>query len=113
MLTFGFPGGGVIFRGSNQRGIRDRITRFNDWRQGKRPRARRRNLIKLGIALSEVYGASRSGKGYWRMSQKSLVGFALNNAYLKEQGVPELRDIWIRLHYGDEPKSTGKSKLVT
>ena len=47
------------------------------------------------------------------MSQKSLVGFALKNAYLKEQGVPELRDIWIRLHYGDEPKSTGKSKLVT
>jgi hypothetical protein len=113
MLTLGFPGGSVIFRGSNQLEIRDRITRFNDWRQGKRPRARRRNLIKLGIALSEVYGASRSGKGYWRMSQKSLVGFALNNAYLKEQGVPELRDIWIRLHYGDEPKSTGKSKLVT
>ena len=75
--------------------------------------ARRRNLIKLGIALSEVDCASRSRKGYWRMSQNSLVRFALNNAYLKEQGVPELRDIWIRLHYGDEPKSTGKSKLVT
>ena len=47
------------------------------------------------------------------MSQKSLVRFALKNACLKEQRVPELRDIWNRLHYGDEPKSTGKSKLVT
>jgi hypothetical protein len=93
-------------------GIRRRV-RLSHWKQGKRPRARRRNLIKLGIALSEVDRARRSGKGYWRMSQKSLVRFALKNAYLKEQGVPELRDIWIWLHYGDEPKSTGKSKLVT
>ena len=51
-----------------------------------------------GIAPSEVYRASRSLKGYWRISQNSLVRFALNNAYMKEQGVPELRDIWIRLH---------------
>ena len=64
-----------------------------------------------------------------------LVRFALNNAYLKEQGVPELRDcpaaivaskeakpigsadkggnIWIRLHYGDQPKPKGTGKLVT
>ena len=72
--------------------------RLSHWKPWKRPRARRRNLIKLGIALSEVYRASRSRKGYGRMSQKSLVRFALKNAYLKEQGVPELRDIWIRLH---------------
>ena len=92
--------------------IRRRV-RLSHWKQGKRPRAWRRNLIKLGIALSEVYRASRSRKRYGRMSQISLVRFALKNAYLKEQGVPELRDIWIRLHYGDEPKSKGKSKLVT
>ena len=48
-----------------------------------------------------------------RMSQQGLVRIALNNAYLKEQGLPELREIWIRLHYGDQPKSKGKSKLVT
>ena len=42
-----------------------------------------------------------------------LVRFALNNAYLKEQGVPELREIWIRLHYGDQPKPKGTGKLVT
>ncbi len=42
------------------------------------------------------------------MSQNSLVRYALNNRYLKAQGVPELRDIWIRLHYGDKPEPQGK-----
>ena len=90
-----------------------RRVRLYHWKQWQRPRARRRNLIKLGVDPNEVYRASRSRKGYWRMSQHSLVCFALNNAYLKKQGVPELREIWIRLHYGDAPKSKGKSKLVT
>lgn len=88
--------------------IRRRV-RLYHWKQWQRPRARRRNLIKLGINPKEVHRASRSRKGYWRMSQNSLVRFALNNRYLKEQGVPELREIWIRLHYGDKPKSTGKA----
>jgi hypothetical protein len=48
--------------------IRRRV-RLYHWKQWKRPRARRRNLIKLGIKPSEVYRASRSRKGYWRMSQ--------------------------------------------
>jgi hypothetical protein len=43
------------------------------------------------------------------MSQNSLVRFALNNRYLKEQGVPELRDIWIRLHAGDKQNSQRKA----
>ena len=87
--------------------------RLYHWKQWQRPGPRRRNLIRLGIAPGEVYRASRSRKGYWRMSQNSLVRFALNNRYLKEQGVPELRDIWIRLHYGDQPKPKGTDTLVT
>jgi hypothetical protein len=45
--------------------------------------------------------ATRSRKGYWRMSANSLVHRALNNQWLTEQGVPIMRDIWIKLHYGD------------
>ena len=86
--------------------------RLYHWKQWQRPRARRRNLIRLGINPGEVYRASRSRKGYWRMSQNSLVRFALNNRHLKEQGVPELREIWIRLHYGDQPKPKGTGKLI-
>ena len=69
-----------------------------------RPRARRRNLIKLGIDPSVVFKASRSRKGYWRMSQNSLVRYALNNRVLKERGVPEMKSIWLKLHHGDKTK---------
>ena len=34
------------------------------------------------------------------MSQNEIVRFALNNCWLEEQGVPDLRAIWIKLHYG-------------
>ena len=70
----------------------------------KQPRTRRRNLIALGIAPSEVHKASRSRKGYWRMSQMSLVRNALNNRWLEEQGVPDVRAIWIKLPYGPEAR---------
>ena len=89
-----------------------RRVRLYHWKQWKRPGTRRRHLIRLGIDPGGVHRASRSRKGYWRMSQNSLVRFALNNAYLKKQGVPELREIWIRLHYGDQPKPKGTGKLA-
>ena len=47
------------------------------------------------------------------MSQNSLVRFALNNACLKGKGGPELREIRIRLHYGEQPNPNGTGKLVT
>ncbi len=33
-------------------------------------------------------------------SQMSLVRHALNNRWLEEQGVPDMRAVWIKLHYG-------------
>jgi hypothetical protein len=45
--------------------------------------------------------ASRSRKGYWRMSGNGLVQRALSKRWLEEQGVPELRSRWIALHYGE------------
>jgi hypothetical protein len=46
--------------------------------------------------------ASRSRKGYWRMSSNSIVQAALNNAWLHAQGVPDMRAKWIARHYGDD-----------
>ena len=86
-----------------------RRVRLYYWKQWKRPRTRRRHLLKLGIRREEVHMATRSRKGYWRMSSNSLVQRALNNRWLKEQGVPELRPIWIALHYGagSKPAAVG------
>jgi hypothetical protein len=70
------------------------------WKQWKQPRTRRRNLLALGIDPSQVHRATRSRKGYWRMSQNKLVRAALNNRWLEEQGVPDMRAIWIVRYYG-------------
>lgn len=79
--------------------VRRRV-RLYYWKQWKQPRTRRRNLIKLGAHPKEVKLATRSRKGYWRMSSNSIVQAALNNAWLHEQGVPDLRAKWIAMHYG-------------
>jgi len=44
------------------------------WKQWKQPRTRRRNLIQLGANPEEVKLASRSRKGYWRMSSPDRLG---------------------------------------
>ena len=47
----------------------------------------------------------------WKRKRRHAVDCDLKAffRYLKEQGVPELREIWIRLHYGDKPKFAGKA----
>jgi RNA-directed DNA polymerase len=81
--------------------VRRRV-RLYYWKQWKQPRTRRRNLLALGADPNEVHRATRSRKGYWRMSQNEIVRFALNNRWLEEQGVPDLRAIWIVLHHGPQ-----------
>jgi RNA-directed DNA polymerase len=46
-----------------------RRVRLYHWKQWRRPGTRRRNLVKLGVNPDVVHRASRSRKGYWRMSQ--------------------------------------------
>lgn len=69
------------------------------WKQWKRSRQRRRMLLKLGANPREVYLASRSRKGCWRMSTNSIVQAALTNEWLDQQGVPNLQLLWIAYHY--------------
>ncbi len=81
-----------------------RRVRLCYWKQWKRPRTRRRNLLALGISKDEVKLATRSRKGYWRMSANSIVQRALTNEWLWLQGVPNMRQQWIDLHYGTSAK---------
>ena len=66
------------------------------------PRTRRRHLLSLGADPATVHMATRSRKGYWRMSQNEIVRYALNNRWLGEQGVPDMRAIWIALYYPEQ-----------
>lgn len=81
-----------------------RRVRLYYWKQWKRPRTRRRHLLALGTSPEEVHMATRSRKGYWRMSANSIVQRALNNRWLHEQGVPDMRTLWIALHYGPKAR---------
>jgi RNA-directed DNA polymerase len=83
--------------------VRRRV-RLYYWKQWKQPRTRRRNLLALGINPKKVHMATRSRKGYWRMSQNELVRIALNNRWLEEQGVPDMRAVWTVLHYGPKAR---------
>ena len=83
--------------------IRRRV-RLYYWKQWKQPRTRRRHLLALGADPATVHMATRSRKGYWRMSQNEIVRYALNNRWLEEQGVPDLRAIWIVLHHGPKTR---------
>ena len=79
--------------------VRRRV-RLYYWKQWKQPRTRRRHLLALGIPREEVHMATRSRKGYWRMSANSILQRALTNRWLHEHGVPDMRTQWIVLHYG-------------
>jgi RNA-directed DNA polymerase len=83
-----------------------RRVRLYYWKQWKQPRTRRRHLIALGISPEEVKLASRSRKGYWRMSSNALVQRALSKQWLLLQGVPELRPRWVAIHYGSDHRSS-------
>ena len=53
--------------------VRRRV-RLYYWKQWKQPRTRRRNLLALGADPATVHMATRSRKGYWRMSQNEYRG---------------------------------------
>ena len=79
--------------------LRRRI-RLCYWKAWKRPRPRRKRLLALGTDPAEVHLATRSRKGYWRMSRNRIVQQALSNRWLWGQGVPNRKQQWIGLHYG-------------
>jgi RNA-directed DNA polymerase len=83
--------------------VRRRV-RLYYWKQWKQPRTRRRNLLALGAPPGRVHLATRSRKGYWRMSRNSIVQRAMSNRWLGLQGVPDLRAIWIELHFGPKAR---------
>jgi RNA-directed DNA polymerase len=78
--------------------IRRRV-RMAYWRQWRKPRTKVRQLMKLGVRVQSAVACGITSKGPWRSSKTPGIQEALNNAYLKAQGLYALRDGWIRLHH--------------
>ena len=66
-------------------GIRTRL-RICKWKDWKVAKARRRNLLQLGINKSKAYQWSNSSKGFCRIAHSPILLRALNNSYWSRQG---------------------------
>src|SRR5512143_1206907 len=93
--------------------VRRRV-RMYYWKQWKRARTRRRQLLRLGIHRLEVYKATRAHCGYWFMAGTSIVQRALDNRWLSERGVPSLKEQWVKMHYGQtgDPQGSATANLT-
>ena len=78
--------------------IRRRI-RMCYLKQWRRPRTRIRNLIRLGVSTSVAIMLGMSSKGYYRLAKTKAVQIALNNEWLKSEGLVSLKDRWSSFHY--------------
>jgi RNA-directed DNA polymerase len=52
-----------------------------------------------GVHVQAAVACGITSKGPWRSSKTPGINQALSNAYLKYQGLYQLRDGWIKLHY--------------
>ena len=66
-------------------GIRTRL-RICKWKEWKVTKARRRNLLQLGINKSKAYQWSNSSKGFCRVAHSPILLRALNNSYWSKEG---------------------------
>lgn len=63
------------------------------WHQWKRPKARARNMIRLGAPANKAWEWAYSGKKAWRMSGSAPLHRTLDNAYWRAQGLVSLAEI--------------------
>lgn len=73
--------------------IRRRI-RMCYWKQWKRCKTKKENLMKLGIQEIEARKQSSSRKSYWRMSDTPILHQALNNKTLERLGYTSLSSVY-------------------
>jgi RNA-directed DNA polymerase len=69
--------------------IRRRI-RMCYWKQWKKNKTKRDNLVRLGLYASQAWGYANSRKSYWRISDSIALKFALSNECLEKQGFPSI-----------------------
>jgi len=67
------------------------------WKRWKKPRARWRNLVAMGVPPNSAQEAAGSGKGTWRLAASPPVQQALHNAFWHEQGLLSIAERYHQL----------------
>jgi hypothetical protein len=69
--------------------LRRRI-RMCYWKQWKKVKTRRRNLVKLGIDRNKACQFSYTRKGYWRIAESPILTRSITNEYLRKLGLQSI-----------------------
>jgi len=82
--------------------VRTRL-RMCKWKEWKRPKTRRRNLLELGINKQKAYEWSNSSKGYCRIAHSPILCRSLNNEYWSKHGY---RGFFLTYYWRTEKQTT-------
>jgi len=77
--------------------IRRRI-RMCYWKQWRWVRTKVRNLLALGTHRRQAVMTAISRKSYWHLSKTLATQSGMTNEWLASQGLPSVRDLWIKAH---------------
>ncbi len=69
------------------------------WKQWRKPRNRIRKLMKLGTPKHSAILAGISRKSYWCLSRTLGTHSGMTNAWLAEQGLVSIKELWVNIHY--------------
>lgn len=78
------------------------------WKQWRWARTKIKNLLALGVSLKSAIQHGVSSNSYWQMSRTPVINQAISNAWLKEQGLPSVKDLWCKAQ-GYTAKKKGKT----
>lgn len=97
------------FRASETRGIFDELDQWVRrrlrnilWRQWKRPRTRRKKLMKLGLSEETASSSAYNGRGAWWNSGASHMNRVLRKKYFEQMGLVSLQE---RIRFLEESSS--------
>jgi len=68
------------------------------WKQWKKIRTKRDNLVKLGIGKSKAWEFANTRKGYWRISNSPILSRTVTNEYLKKLGLQSIAERYSLVH---------------
>ncbi|SCZ63783.1 group II intron maturase-specific domain-containing protein, partial [Thiohalomonas denitrificans] len=77
--------------------LRRRI-RMCYWKRWRKTRTKVRNLLSLGTSKRHAIFTALSSKSYWHLSKTLATQTGMTNAWLKSQGLINIRMLWMKAH---------------
>jgi group II intron reverse transcriptase/maturase len=66
------------------------------WKQWKRIRTRKENLVRLGIPASKAWEYANTRKGYWHTANSPILSRSLPNDYFRKLGLSGLSEVYLK-----------------